>query len=326
MRKKLTLCAVAALAVIMLLTSFGADAASYYKKGTTLKFFNESPWYIINDSWVEGEYPAQYIDGVLFVSLNDFGKALGCYTEYNENDNSVFVKFLNSSIWQGVGYNDLYIGDEIFVNPAPFIAENGAVMIPAEPYASVIGFTGEFADDAEWAAGSMTLTTPTTEYRITSVAVNQAAQIITVYGKDPAGNTAELKYMLCSTGVGSATPNGTFYIHPLGRWYLFSKYNCYVMYASQIVGDVCFHSIPLNGRYYSALSRSGYNALGNKASHGCIRLMCEDAKFIYYNCTGVPIVISNGYINDHTKAVKNQLINARLSYTDYVNWLNANGI
>ena len=26
-----------------------------------------------------------------------------------------------------------------------------AVMIPAEPYASVIGFTGEFADDAEWA-------------------------------------------------------------------------------------------------------------------------------------------------------------------------------
>lgn len=304
---------------------FGAEAATYYKRGTTLKFFSESSWYVLNDNWVEGEYPAQYKDGIMYVALNDFGKAIGCYTEYNGTENSVFVKYLNKSIWQGIDYTSLFLDGVAYENPAPYIAENGAVMIPAEPYASVIGFTGAFSAD-EWAAGQMTLTTPTTEYRITSVGVNQAAQLITVYGKDLAGNTSEIKHMLCSSGVGSSTPNGTFYIHPLGRWYYFSKFNCYVMYASQVVGDVCFHSIPFNGRYYSALSRTGYNVLGSKASHGCIRLMCEDAKFIHNNCAYLPVVISYGYNNDYTSAIRSQLLSAKPSYSNYVNWLNANGV
>ena len=325
MKKRLTLCAVVVLVVMMSAMSFGAEAATYYKKGTTLKFFSESPWYVLNDTWIQGQYPAQYKDGTLYVSLNDYGSAIGCYTEYNAADNSVFVKYLNKSIWQGVGYTALFLDGTAYENPAPYIAENGAVMIPAEPYASVIGYKGVFSSD-EWEAGQMTLSTPTTGYKITSVSVNQAAQLITVYGKDPAGNTCEVRHMLCSTGVGSSTPNGTFYVHPLGRWYLFSKYNCYVMYACQITGDVCFHSIPFNGRYYSALSRAGYNALGNKASHGCIRLMCEDASFIYNYCSGLPVVISNGYNNDYTNAIRRQLISARPSYSDYVTWLNANGV
>ena len=244
MRKKLFLSTAFILMFFMFTMQPGTEAASYYKEGTTLKLFNKSPWYVLNDSWIEGQYPAQYINGTFYVSLSDFGTALGCYTEHNTSDNSVFVQFRNKSIWQGVGFTDLYLDNVPYENPAPYIAENGAVMIPAEPYASVIGFTGVFCADAEWEHGTMALTTPSTEYRITSIGVNQAAQLITVYGKDPAGNTSEIKHMLCSTGIGGATPNGTFSVHPLGRWYLFSKYNCYVMYASQLTGDVCFHSIP----------------------------------------------------------------------------------
>ena len=298
----------------------GASAAVVYKEGSEITFHNASPWYIIDNAWIKGKYNAEKTGDVFYVSLEDFGDAFKCYTYYNADDNSVFVKFAEKSIWQAVGFTNLYIGDKRYENPMPYISEkSGVVMIPLEPYASVIGYSGAFEIKDDYAPGQMKLSREKTPYTLTKLEVNKAAQLVTVYGKDPSGNVEPVRYMLCSTGLNDSTPSGTFKVSPLGgQWYYFAKFNCYVLYASQIVGDVCFHSIPHNGYSYSSMSSTGYSALGNPASHGCIRLLAEDAKLIHQNCRYLNVTISNGYTNDTTKAIKAQLLAAKPSYSEYV--------
>ena len=314
------------LALVMLMAAcVCTEASTVYTNGESVTFFNESPWYIGKDGeWTQGTYPGMLYNGVLYVSLVDFQRAMGCYAEHNTNDNSVCVKFRDKEIWQGVGYTGLYINNVRYENPMPFVAENGAVMIPAEPYASVAGYQGWFETPADYLPGKITLTIPVKEYRLTDVAVNQAAQLVTVYGVDQSGNRAAVRHMICSTGVGGSTPNGSYRINPLGRWYYFSKFNCYVMYASQVTGDVCFHSIPFNGRYYSALSSSGYSVIGSPASHGCIRLFIEDAKFLHNECAYLPLRISWGYTNSETSAIRSEILGKKKSYSEYVRYLQAN--
>ena len=101
-----------------------------------------------------------------------------------------------------------------------------------------------------------------------------------------------VKKMKCSTGKDNTpTPTGTYQAQ--GRtgdeWYYFKDFNCYAKWATRIVGGILFHSITFN----SHKGRSGSTrSLGRKASHGCIRLSIEDAKWIYDNCpTGTTVVI-----------------------------------
>ena len=57
------------------------------------------------------------------------------------------------------------------------------------------------------------------------------------------------------------------------------------------MGGILFHSITFN----SHKGHSGsVSSLGRKASHGCIRLSIEDAKWIYDNCPmGTTVVIQD---------------------------------
>ena len=44
---------------------------------------------------------------------------------------------------------------------------------------------------------------------------------------------------------------------------------------------------------YDALSTKSYNLLGSRASHGCIRLLVSDAKWVYENIgEGVKVTIT----------------------------------
>ncbi|MBQ7718560.1 MAG: L,D-transpeptidase [Clostridia bacterium] len=297
-----------------------AEAAVVYKEGSEITFHNASPWYIKDDVWINGKHYAERTGDVLYISLEDFGGAFRCYTFFNPDENSVFVSFADKTIWQGVGVTDLYIDNVAYENPAPYISEeSGEVMIPLEPYASVIGYKGEFEVKEDYPPGQMTLKREKTPYTLTSLEVNKAAQLVTVYGKDPSGNIEPVRYMLCSTGVNNSTPSGTFRVSPLGgEWYFFSKFKCYVLYASQIVGDVCFHSIPHNGYSFASMSAAGYSVLGSPASHGCIRLLAEDSKFIHQNCRGLSVVITNGYTNETTNSIRAQLLASKPSYSEYI--------
>ena len=120
------------------------------------------------------------------------------------------------------------------------------------------------------------------------IRVNKQANVVTVYGKDANGNyTVPVRAMVCSTG--SYTP-------PCGKYprtaYKTTGYKArwnylqgavYGQYATQITGNILFHSVPYTQKDPSALEYWEYDKLGTSASLGCIRLTVRDAKWIYDN-------------------------------------------
>ncbi|MBQ9279490.1 MAG: L,D-transpeptidase [Clostridia bacterium] len=123
------------------------------------------------------------------------------------------------------------------------------------------------------------------------IKVNNLQNVVTIYSKDSAGNyTVPVKAMVCSTG--SATPKA-------GSAYKITTYknrwnglqgNVYGQYATQIVGNILFHSVPYTAKSNSTLEYWEYDKLGTAASLGCIRLTVEDAKWIYDNASSGTIV------------------------------------
>ena len=100
--------------------------------------------------------------------------------------------------------------------------------------------------------------------------------------------------MLCSTGM-KATPSdvGDWVLN--GRhatWCIFPKWgNSYARYWTRINSSIAFHSPIYTAVSNSAMKISSYNKLGQRASHGCIRLAVWDAKWIYDN-VGAGTVVS----------------------------------
>lgn len=130
----------------------------------------------------------------------------------------------------------------------------------------------------------------TTDY---TIKVNLGTNCTTIYNK----KGKAIKAMICSPS--SETPTGTFYIPVKYRWHEMIG-NCYAQYCSRITTGILFHSV----WYYkngdkSTMSVSAYNVMGQKASHGCVRLLCKDAKWIYDHCAvGTKIVIFWGDAKD----------------------------
>ena len=87
--------------------------------------------------------------------------------------------------------------------------------------------------------------------------------------------------MRVSCGV--PTPTGTYYTPARYRW-LKMVGDTWAQWCTQIQGNYLFHSVPNWTRNNLDLEVGEYNQLGNTRSLGCIRLNCEDAKWIYDNC------------------------------------------
>ena len=127
------------------------------------------------------------------------------------------------------------------------------------------------------------------------IVVDVANQVTSVYGRDENGEyTVVVRQMLCSTGMRS-TPSdvGDWVLN--GRhatWCIFPKWgNSYARYWTRINGSIAFHSPIYTAVSNSAMKISSYNKLGQRASHGCIRLAVWDAKWIYDNI-GAGTVVS----------------------------------
>ena len=116
------------------------------------------------------------------------------------------------------------------------------------------------------------------------IKVNYKAQVVTIYKKDKKGKyTVPVKAMVCSTGTN--TPTSGVYKIPYKYNWLRMIGGVYTQYATQVVGDILFHSVPyLEKGNHASLEYWAYDKLGTKASLGCIRLTCIDAKWIYDNC------------------------------------------
>ena len=112
-------------------------------------------------------------------------------------------------------------------------------------------------------------------------------QRVYAYGLDENNEYTDLvRTMKCSTGrKGNETPLGTYEngTGPGARWHYFKKFDCWAQYAYYIQGDIMFHSV-LYGSKEGSVTRSSVNNLGRRASHGCVRLSVEDAKWVWSNC------------------------------------------
>jgi len=120
-------------------------------------------------------------------------------------------------------------------------------------------------------------------YAITVDVQNQA---VTVYGRDENGEyTVVVRQMICSTGTRSnPSPVGDWVLN--GRkanWCVFPKWGDYARYWTRINASVAFHSPIYRSVSNTDMKIGSYNKLGQRASHGCIRLKVVDAKWIYDN-------------------------------------------
>ena len=127
------------------------------------------------------------------------------------------------------------------------------------------------------------------------IVVDVANQVTSVYGRDENGEyTVPVRQMLCSTGM-KATPSdvGDWVLN--GRhatWCIFPKWgNSYARYWTRINSSIAFHSPIYTAVSNTAMKIGSYNKLGQRASHGCVRLTVWDAKWIYDNI-GAGTVVS----------------------------------
>lgn len=120
-------------------------------------------------------------------------------------------------------------------------------------------------------------------YRITVDCYNN---IVTVFST---ADGSIVRQMICSSGMSNwPSPRGTFTM-PTQRkrgersdWYTFE--DGYGKWGSRIKGSYLFHSYLFTKMEDDKVDWEAYAAMGTDASHGCIRLFIEDAKWIAENC------------------------------------------
>ncbi len=97
------------------------------------------------------------------------------------------------------------------------------------------------------------------------------------------------KSFTCSTGIPSKpTPTGIYDVTNKGAWFFSEKFQQGGKYWVQFLGDYLFHSVPYDETQTEILDTT----LGEPASHGCIRLATEDAKWLYDNIsTSTKVII-----------------------------------
>lgn len=125
-----------------------------------------------------------------------------------------------------------------------------------------------------------------------SIFVNRALNCISVVQQEPDGTVTPVKAMVCSCGKeGHETPEGVFQTSDYYEWRLMVD-RSYGRYAVRFNGKILFHSVPYTKTSPDSLEWEEYNALGENASLGCVRLSVEDAKWIYDNCKpGTTVVV-----------------------------------
>lgn len=111
-----------------------------------------------------------------------------------------------------------------------------------------------------------------------AVDVSIAAQRVTVFDAD----RLIVKQFVCSTGSpGNDTPTGTFTVQSRGESFYSETVKEGGYYWTQFHGNYLFHSVPFDKN--RQLEPEEAAKIGTPASHGCVRLSIDDAKWIYDN-------------------------------------------
>ncbi len=127
-----------------------------------------------------------------------------------------------------------------------------------------------------------------------TIVVDLVNKIVTIYEREGANAYASIaRQSLCTIGAsGTGTPAGTWRLNERRRRFgYFSEFDVYAQYWVNVVGGVYFHSILYTKPQEGYFTRTSFNALGTAASHGCIRLLVEDVRWMYYNCPPGTLVV-----------------------------------
>lgn len=120
------------------------------------------------------------------------------------------------------------------------------------------------------------------------VALNQ--QKVYIYEND-----ALIKTFLCSSGLDENncfTPNGLYRIGERGQSFFSPKYGQGAYHWVRFNNNYLFHSVPFDEKQNIIEEEAA--KLGQKASHGCIRLSMDDALWLYKNIPqGTPVIIKD---------------------------------
>lgn len=116
------------------------------------------------------------------------------------------------------------------------------------------------------------------------IKINRVLNVTTVYIQDEDGEyTVPYKAFVCSTGKYNRTPLGTFALSTRYRWRMMVG-GVFSQYATRVHGSILIHSVPYYRQNAATLETKQYNLLGEQASLGCIRMSCEDAKWVFDHC------------------------------------------
>ena len=148
--------------------------------------------------------------------------------------------------------------------------------------------------------------------------VDLVNQCVFIYERDEGGSYTKLvREMIASCGTAeNPTPVGTFKMqNDYKRFGYFVRFYCYAQYWSLVVNRIYFHSIPYLERDARCLDVHGFYQLGSPASHGCIRLLPDDAHWVYlYLCPGTTVEITKSRPRD--EQLRARLLNISLPSED----------
>ncbi|MDO4294848.1 MAG: L,D-transpeptidase, partial [bacterium] len=122
------------------------------------------------------------------------------------------------------------------------------------------------------------------------IRVNKTLNCMTIYAKDENGNFT-IPVKSCRTSVGDDTPLGSFKTPEKYRWRLMVN-GTYTQYATRIVDGFLIHSPTYNTANNKDIIIGAYNLMGQTRSLGCVRVVTEEAKWIYDRCKlGTEVVV-----------------------------------
>ncbi|PKM49546.1 MAG: hypothetical protein CVV02_15570 [Firmicutes bacterium HGW-Firmicutes-7] len=99
-----------------------------------------------------------------------------------------------------------------------------------------------------------------------------------------------VKEMPCSGGTEQEpTILGVFYLENRGEWFYSERYDEGALYWVRFYEQYLFHSVPID-KEFNVLEEEK-KLIGTAASHGCVRLLEEDAKWFYYNVPDDTMVV-----------------------------------
>lgn len=98
------------------------------------------------------------------------------------------------------------------------------------------------------------------------------------------------KKMPCSGGTeDEPTVMGVFYLQNRGEWFYSERFNEGALYWVRFYDQYLFHSVPVDKNFNTIEEEE--EKIGGPASHGCIRLLKDDAKWFYENIPDQTLVI-----------------------------------